>query len=119
IETTQGTYDWSYIDHKVAAAEARGLAIFGYCGLTPDWALPPGILAQYGSGIGYRFPPDEQYLDDFNAFFTMLAARYAGRVTGYQFWNEPSGCGWIIEGCANGSDCTSFTLWQKRAYEAL
>ena len=62
-------FDWDYVDHQVSEARARGLELFAYTGLTPDWALPPGVLAQYGSGIGYRFPPDETYIPQFESFF--------------------------------------------------
>ncbi|MGQ9649471.1 MAG: PKD domain-containing protein [Phycisphaerae bacterium] len=113
MEPVQGTIDWSYADHQVATAEARGLQMFAFVGTTPDWAkLYPHLP-------NHRTPPSEEHVAAFQAFHTALAARYAGRVTYYQFWNEPSGCGWINENCANGNDCYLFTLWQKRAYDAL
>lgn len=113
MEPVQGIINWTYADHQVATAESRGLQMFAFVGTTPDWAkLYPDLP-------GHRTPPSEDHLGDFQAFHTALAARYAGRVKYYQFWNEPSGCGWINEGCANGSDCSLFTLWQKRAYDAL
>jgi len=119
IERTRGVYDWSYVDHQVDEALARGLTVFAYSGLTPDWALPPGILDQYGSGIGYRFPPDEQYIPDFENFFRALAARYRGRVIYYEFWNEPNGCSWINDGCANGHMAHTYVPWLIRWYEAM
>lgn len=113
MEQVQGAIDWSYADHQVTTAEARGLQIFAFVGTTPDWAkLYPGLPS-------HRTPPSEAHLAAFQAFHTAVAARYAGRVTYYQFWNEPSGCGWINDGCSNGSDCSLFTTWQKRAYESL
>jgi PKD repeat protein len=119
IEPTRGTYDWSYVDHQVAEARARGLEIFAYTGLTPDWALPPGILAQYFPGVGYRFPPDDQYIPDFEAFFTTLAARYRGQVKYYEFWNEPNGCSWINDGCSNGHMAYTYVPWLIRWYNAM
>jgi len=119
IERVRGTYDWDYVDHQVAEATARGLEIFAYSGLTPDWALPPGVLDTYGSGIGYRFPPDEQYIPDFENFFSMLAARYAGQVKYYEFWNEPNGCSWINDGCANGHMAHTYVPWLQRWYTAM
>ncbi len=113
MEGTEGSIDWSYADHQVDTAEARGLEMFAFVGTTPDWAKAfPSIPA-------HRTPPSEGHLAQFNAFHTALAARYAGRVTYYQFWNEPSGCGWVNEGCANSGDCSLFTLWQQRARDAL
>ncbi len=119
IETVRGVYDWDYVDHQVTEARARGLEIFAYSGLTPDWALPPGILEQYGSGIGYRFPPDEQYIPDFEQFFRTLAARYRGQVKYYEFWNEPNGCSWINDGCANGHMAHTYVPWLIRWYDAM
>lgn len=119
IENTPGVFTWDYVDHQVNEALARGLEIFAYSGLTPDWALPPGILDEYGSGIGYRFPPDEQYIPQFENFFRTLAARYRGRVKYYQFWNEPNGCSWINDDCANGHMAYTYVPWLIRWYNAM
>jgi PKD repeat protein len=119
IETAPGVFDWDYVDHQVDEALARGLEIFAYSGLTPDWALPPGILDQYGSGIGYRFPPDETFIPEFENFFRTLAARYRGRVKHYQFWNEPNGCSWINDGCSNGHMAHTYVPWLIRWYTAM
>ncbi len=119
IETVRGVFNWDYVDHQVNEARARGLEIFAYSGLTPDWALPPGILERYGSGIGYRFPPDPQYIPDFENFFRTLAARYRGRVKYYEFWNEPNGCSWINDGCSNGHMAHTYVPWLIRWYTAM
>lgn len=119
IEPNQGVYDWSYVDHQVDEALARGLTIFAYTGLTPDWALPPATLAQYGPGCGYRFPPADQYIPQFEAFFRTLAARYRGKVVYYEFWNEPNGCSWINDGCSNGHMAHTYVPWLKRWYAAM
>jgi hypothetical protein len=117
IEKEPGVFDWSYVDHQVMEARKRGLGIFAYTGLTPDWALPPE--APSTSGIGYRFPPDERFAGEFEAFFTMLAYRYRGKVRYYQFWNEPNGCSWINDGCANGHMAHTYVPWLKRWYRAM
>lgn len=119
IERVRGQRNWAYVDHQVNEARARGLEVFAYSGLTPDWALPSGILQQYGSGIGYRFPPDPQYIPDFEDFFRTLAARYRGKVKYYEFWNEPNGCSWINDGCANGHMAYTYVPWLKRWYTAM
>ena len=41
VEPEQGNWNWEYVDHMVSQAEQRGLQLFAYMGLTPDWALPP------------------------------------------------------------------------------
>ncbi len=113
MEPTPGNIDWAYADHQVATAEAHGLEMFAFVGTTPDWAR------LYTTLPGHQTPPAEDYLPQFISFHTAVAARYAGRVKYYQFWNEPSGCGWINPNCSNGSDCSLFTLWQRRCYNAL
>jgi len=117
IEPRQGEYHWDYVDHQVREARARGLEIFAYTGLTPDWALPPE--APRVPGIGYRFPPDPKYIPQFTRFFTALARRYRGRVRYYEFWNEPNGCGWINDDCANGHMAHTYVPWLKLWYEAM
>lgn len=117
IEPRPRQYDWDYVDHQVTEARRRGLEIFAYTGLTPDWALPPD--APPVPGIGYRFPPDEKYAPDFERFFTMLARRYRGRVRHYEFWNEPNGWSWINDGGANADMAHTYVPWLKRWYRAM
>ncbi len=119
IETMPGAFNWAYVDHQVNEALARGLEVFAYTGLTPDWALPEGVLDRYGSGIGYRFPPAEQFIPQFESFFRALAARYRGRVKYYQFWNEPNGCSWMNDDCENGHMAYSYVPWLQRWYRAM
>ncbi|MCX7598232.1 MAG: glycosyl hydrolase, partial [Armatimonadetes bacterium] len=117
IETKRGEYHWDYVDHQVREARSRGLEIFAYTGLTPDWALPPEAPKIHG--IGYRFPPDLKYIPDFKKFFTALARRYKGKVKYYEFWNEPNGCGWINDNCANGHMAHTYVPWLKLWYQAM
>lgn len=117
IEPAPGEYHWDYVDHQVAEARRRGLEVFAYVGLTPDWALPPE--APEIPGIGYRFPPDERYAADFERFCSTLAARYRGKVRYYQFWNEPNGCSWINDAGANGHMANTYVPWLKRWYTAM
>ncbi|NOY81010.1 MAG: hypothetical protein GXP31_08395 [Kiritimatiellaeota bacterium] len=117
IEPHPGEFHWDYVDHQVAEARRRGLEIFAYTGLTPDWALPAN--APKKPGIGYRFPPDERFIPQFEEFFTRLARRYRGRVRYYEFWNEPNGCSWINDNCANGHMAASYVPWLQRWYRAM
>jgi len=117
IEPKPGEYHWEYVDHQVEAARKRGLEIFAYTGLTPDWALP--AEAPDKPGIGYRFPPDEKFAPRFEAFFTTLARRYRGKVKYYEFWNEENGCGWIKPNCGNADMAKTYVPWLKRWYQAM
>lgn len=114
-EKEKGKWDWSYPDHAVEAATKRGLKQFGYIGNTPGWALPAGVKAEYG----YRFPPRDECEDDFRTYCRMVASRYRGAVEMFQFWNEPNGCSWVKDGCANGDQFALYTKWLKIAYESL
>lgn len=112
MEPNPGQYEWAYADHQVATAAARGLTMIAFVGTTPSWAkLHPELPS-------HRTPPSEAALPAFNTFHQTLAARYAGTVQMYQFWNEPSGCGWIGN-CTYGNDCELFLTWQQRAHDAL
>ena len=68
----------------VSSTVAAGLTAVTYTGNTPDWALPPQVLAKYGPGIGYRFPPSQNHTDSFIAFFTAVATRYRGKLKMYE-----------------------------------
>jgi len=117
IEPSNNVFDVSYIDHQVNEAEARGLLMLGYTGNTPNWALPANQ-----AGLGYRFPPQEQWAGEFESFFQALAQRYCGRVRYYEFWNEPNGCSWIGDGCSgnNGDAAVQlYVLWLQRWYRAM
>ncbi len=117
IEPRPGEYHWDYADSQVAEANKRGLTIFAYTGLTPDWALP--AYAPKKPGIGYRYPPDERFAPQFKAFFRTLAARYRGRAKYYEFWNEENGCSWINDGGSNGQMAHTYVPWLKRWYTAM
>ncbi len=118
IEPRRGEFHWDSVDHQVEAARARGLELFAYSGLTPDWALPPEAPKDQ-PGIGYRFPPAEEFAGDFESFFETLARRYKGRVKYYEFWNEPNGCSWINAGCANANMAHTYVPWLRRWYQAM
>jgi hypothetical protein len=117
VEPKPGQWYFDYVDHQVAEAEKRGLVMFAYMGLTPDWALPPE--AQKKSGIGYRFPPPDSREEDFITYCTKVASRYKGRGVHYQFWNEPNGCSWVKDGCGNGDQYALYTKWLKVWYTAM
>lgn len=118
VEEVQGKWDFEYVDHIVAQAEPRGLELFAYMGLTPDWALPPEA-PEGARGIGYRFPPPDDKKDAFIEYCKRVARRYKGKVKYYTFWNEPNGCSWVKDGCGNADGYPLYTKWLKIWYTAM
>ena len=79
MEPSRGTYQWlDKLDAIVAAAEQRSLRIVIVVDETPAWA---------NGGESAWVPPEDPA--DYARFVGMLAGRYAGRVTGWEIWNEP------------------------------
>jgi len=115
-EPTPGVYNWNaiqYADFQVNAIRARGLEPAFFVGLTPAWAalrpdLPP-----------HRTPPAEAYAEEFAAFHRFVAGRYRGKVRYYFFWNEPNGCSWLNEDCANAESYPLYTQWLIRCSQAI
>ncbi len=77
-EAGPGRYAWGPADRIVDEAEANGLNLIFRVDRPPSWAILPPDAAQ---------PVD---VDAFGRFCHALAARYRGRVRGYQVWNEPN-----------------------------
>ncbi|MBX3061467.1 MAG: hypothetical protein KF726_00730 [Anaerolineae bacterium] len=73
-------FDWSIADGVMAEAEYRGVKMIARLSLPPDWALRTPTSADE--------PPFDA--DAFGHFCGALAARYKGRISGYQVWNEPN-----------------------------
>jgi hypothetical protein len=96
-EEGKGRYSGWYlrkIDRLVAAAEARGLRLLLTVIYSPCWAsTAPASLKQdcspgwWDRGVATYAPRDPGDYADAMAF---LAARYRGRVAGWEVWNEPN-----------------------------
>lgn len=65
------------LEATVAAASARGMAVWAMLWSTPAWARDGG---------GLSTPPRDP--DDYAAAAATLAARFAGRVAVWEVWNE-------------------------------
>lgn len=115
VEPSPGQWDFAFQDHIVEQAQARGLVLIAYIGNTPGWALPAGVPPSQG----YRYPPDESKVAEFQNYCRTVASRYAGRVERFNFWNEPNGCSWVNDGCNNADGYPLYTRWLIRAYTAL
>lgn len=78
VERTQGTYDWSVVDHTFVAAARHGIQVVGILAYSPEWATTV-------PGENHAPPTD---LGDFAAFCAAAAGRYRGNV--WEVWNEPN-----------------------------
>jgi polysaccharide biosynthesis protein PslG len=74
-------YNWLHADAVVDEVEYRQLKLIARIGEPPSWA----ILSNPGDATT---PPYN--LAEFAIFCGDLAARYKGRIAGYQVWNEPN-----------------------------
>lgn len=71
---------WADADEVVAELDYRGLQVIARLGKPPDWAIRANP------------EPDQPPFDEaaFGQFCGELAARYNGKIAGYQIWNEPN-----------------------------
>ncbi|MEO6457917.1 MAG: plastocyanin/azurin family copper-binding protein [Chloroflexia bacterium] len=77
IEFEKGKYRWDKIDRAVDEMSKAGINIVLHPVHSPLWASK--------AAPGY---PDDPA--DFGKFMSIVAARYKGKVAGYQIWNEPN-----------------------------
>ncbi|NWF69290.1 MAG: cellulase family glycosylhydrolase [Chloroflexi bacterium] len=81
---------WSFVasDRIVDQAESYGLHLVVRLSDAPDWSHPsvPGRRREDFIDA----PPDAQYMDAWANYCGTVAARYRGRISAYQIWNEPN-----------------------------
>ncbi len=70
-------YDWSHADAVVSEIAYRGLKLIARVDSPPQWA-------------GKTDPNMPLDLTAWGSFCHDLAARYVGKIAGYQIWNEPN-----------------------------
>lgn len=117
VERTRGEFDFDYLDFLVDAAAQYKLEVMAMMTGTPDWALPAEGRGK--KNVGHRYPPADEHEQAFVAFCKKVAQRYRGKIKYYHFWNEPNGCSWVNDGCANGDGYALYTRWLKIWYTAL
>ncbi|NJM40943.1 MAG: hypothetical protein HC853_09290 [Anaerolineae bacterium] len=83
IEIEKGKYDWSRTDRIVAQTEDYTRKLLVRIDREPYWDMRYAYDGAIAAG-----PPKD--LNNFFNFCGKLAARYKGRVTAYQVWNEPN-----------------------------
>ncbi len=79
VEEQPNVYRWTELDRLVQLSNDFGFKLLIGVVDAPGWLR---------SGVGYNGPPRDPA--EFGRFMGVLAARYAGRVTAYELWNEPN-----------------------------
>jgi hypothetical protein len=105
-EPVQNQFDWTNVDRTVNAAVARNMAVIGIINASPAWAVAPGVPA-----ISGRPASPAQYAD----FCEKVAARYRGKVSACEVWNEPNGAQFF----APQPDAPGYTELLKAAYPKI
>ena len=98
---------WLKYDQIVELTEEYGLRLMARLSNPPAWT-------RADPAAGDRAPPDD--LDDFINYVTAVAARYRGRISHYQVWNEPN---IYPEWGENPIDPAGYADMLCRAYRAL
>jgi len=84
VEYADDTYDWSYVDGIMKAAEERDMGVMMEVNATPSWAVADSESSNVPAGSA---TPDVAKSTDFMA---TLATRYGDTVSAYEIWNEPN-----------------------------
>ena len=100
VEVARDTYFWQRIDKQVEAAAARNMGILGVINQTPGWMAD-----------GFASHPDPT---EFGQFAADVAARYKGRVSAYEIWNEPNYIQFF-----DPIDPAAYTQLLKAAYQPI
>lgn len=84
VEYADDTYNWSYVDDIMDAAEERDMGVMMEVNATPTWAAADPESANVPAGSA---SPD---VEKFTDFMGTLATRYGDTVSVYEIWNEPN-----------------------------
>lgn len=106
VEQEQNRFDWSKVDRTMTAAASRHMTVLGVINASPAWAVAPNVPAIRG-----RPAYPTQYAD----FCAKVAARYRGRISAYEVWNEPNGAQFF----APSPDPEGYTELLKAAYPRI
>jgi YVTN family beta-propeller protein/VCBS repeat-containing protein len=106
VEPVQGWTDWSAVDRVINSAAARNIKVLGILNSAPTWAAVPNTFPLAG------MPADNA---QFAAFAGLAAARYKGKVTAWEVWNEPN----AIMFWQPGPNAAQYTALLKPTYLAI
>ncbi|WP_159441819.1 cellulase family glycosylhydrolase [Williamsia sterculiae] len=105
LQPTQATFNWTPLDNIVTAARSRSLSVLGIIGYTPSWAAA-------GTYTNVTSPPKPAL---FGTFANAVAARYKGKISAYEIWNEPNGAMFY----SPAPDPAGYTALVKAAYTQI
>ncbi|MCX6022890.1 MAG: cellulase family glycosylhydrolase, partial [Chloroflexi bacterium] len=80
LEPEKGNINWGFFDNAIGGAQGAGARVLLSVVTAPMWSRPPG------SDAGIPGPPSDP--QNFANFVGAIAGRYAGKVGGYEIWNE-------------------------------
>lgn len=92
LNPAPGVFNWGPLDAWLAQADAQGSDLIYTFSAVPLWASTGRSTATGGCGantdVAMAAPPNE---DAWRTFVTELVRHAAGRIKGYEVWNEPDG----------------------------
>ena len=89
MQTAPDEWHFSRADEIVEEAAQKDLQLIVRLGYTPAWAQPPPGANDAGADF-VDAPPAPEHLPAWGEYCGAIAGRYAGRIAGYQIWNEPN-----------------------------
>lgn len=106
VESTKGTYDWSYTDPLVDAVLAHRMTVIGQVFDTPAWL---------SGSTNYHTPPTtDAQVAAFAKFAADAATHYNGKITTWEIWNEPN-----LEQFWTNPDPVAYAKLLKAVYPAI
>jgi hypothetical protein len=106
VEPANNYFYWNKVDALVNAAYSRDMGILGVLNSTPAWAVAPGrppVASPPASNAEYA------------QFVGTVAARYAGKISAYEVWNEPNAATFWNP----SPDPAAYTAMLQAAYPAI
>jgi glycosyl hydrolase family 39 (putative alpha-L-iduronidase) len=87
LEPQKGEWHFETLDRYVALAEEHHAGILLVLGQSPAWASArPRERSPYHPGNA----AEPENVGDWHDYVQTIAARYKGRILGYEIWNEPN-----------------------------
>ena len=106
VEYFDDWWSWENTDRMVNGAAARDIEVLAVLNSPPMWASVPDVPILAGR------PADPA---EFAEYASMVATRYAGKVSAYEIWNEPNYWGFW----APGPNAAQYTELLKAAYPVI